>query len=134
MGRMRRDGPRPDPMEGLFPKDNYFILDEAKRVVCVEMMVWARWFETAERHVKLTVTEDHTISTIFLGLNHQWGKGPPLVFETMIFNKEDGKPSDLDTWQYRYSSWDDAEHGHKAAVRRVLAYEKEQHSADHHQN
>ena len=25
------------------------------------------------------------VSTVFLGLNHQYGGGPPLIFETMIF-------------------------------------------------
>jgi hypothetical protein len=51
------------------------------------------------------------VSTVFLGLDHQWGDGPPLVFETMIFGGEH------DQYQERYSTWDEAEAGHKQGVR-----------------
>lgn len=27
----------------------------------------------------------NSVSTVFLGLNHQYGDGPPLIFETMVF-------------------------------------------------
>ena len=40
------------------------------------------------------------VSTVFLGINHQhYGDGPPLVFETMLFN--DGEPYG----QGRTSTW-----------------------------
>jgi hypothetical protein len=41
------------------------------------------------------------------------GKGPPILFETMIF----GGP--LHEYCWRYASWDDAQAGHKAAVRKA---------------
>jgi hypothetical protein len=51
---------------------------------------------------------------VFLGLDHRFGgSGPPLLFETMIF----GGPLDEEMW--RYSSWDAAEAGHAAAVRKA---------------
>lgn len=28
------------------------------------------------------------VSTVFLGINHRWSEGPPLIFETMIFGPE----------------------------------------------
>jgi hypothetical protein len=49
-------------------------------------------------------------STVFIGLDHNWGEGPPLVFETMIFGGE------FDQYQYRYSTWAEAEAGHAVAV------------------
>lgn len=57
------------------------------------------------------------VSTVFLGLDHRFGQGEPLVFETMVF----GGP--LDQEQERYSTWDEAEAGHKAMVERVKASE-----------
>ena len=54
------------------------------------------------------ILEDGTkISTVWLGLNHQFGNGPPLIFETMVFGgKYDGE-------QERYSTLEEAQNGHK---------------------
>lgn len=56
---------------------------------------------------------DIEVSTVFLGLDHNWGDGPPLLFETMVF----GGP--LDQEQERWSTWDEAEAGHRATVERA---------------
>lgn len=50
------------------------------------------------------------ISTVFLGFDHGFGQGLPILFETMIF----GGP--YDQWQRRYCTWDEAEAGHRHAV------------------
>lgn len=55
------------------------------------------------------------VSTVFLVIDHNFGDGPPLVFETMIF----GGPCDQEQW--RYATYDEAEAGHRAAVERMLA-------------
>ncbi len=38
------------------------------------------------------MAEDHVgeawISTLWLGINHNYGDGPPLIFETMVFGGE----------------------------------------------
>lgn len=57
--------------------------------------------------------DGHTISTMYLGLDHNWGDGPPLIFETMIF----GGAFDEDQW--RYSTEAEALEGHAAAVKMV---------------
>lgn len=36
-------------------------------------------------HIRRNFIGEYHISTIFLGLDHQHGKGEPLLFETMIF-------------------------------------------------
>lgn len=108
----------------------HYILLPDRTIVEVEMMQWARWFNTADRHIGLTETELHRISTVFLGLDHSWGRGPPILFETMVFDKE-GYESSLiknfivhdDHECVRYSSFDDAEAGHAAMVRRYLKLE-----------
>ena len=90
-----------------------YILDGKTPVLC-DLMTWAEWFETpGNRTVAKTKIADVLISTVFLGLDHSWGEGPPILFETMIFG---GK---LDQEQERYSTWDEAEEGHKQMVERV---------------
>lgn len=94
----------------------YYILDAENLVVrAAGLLEWGRWFEDANRHVGYTgITSECRVSTVFLGIDHRHhGRGPPLLFETMIF----GGP--LDQRQWRYSSWDDADAGHRAAVRKA---------------
>ena len=55
------------------------------------------------------------ISTVFLGIDHAFGGGPPLLFETMVFR------GPMDGWQWRYSTWDEAEAGHKRVAEAVRA-------------
>lgn len=74
------------------------------------LMEWARWFETADRHVAKDMLGDVRISTVFLGINHRFGPGTPLIFETMIF----GGPHDQH--QERSSTWGEAEKQHAHAV------------------
>jgi hypothetical protein len=98
----------------------YYMLDAEHHVVETNNVItWAQWFEDANRVVDWTqITSEITVSTVFLGLDHRFaGAGPPLLFETMIF----GGPAELDETCWRYSSWDDAQAGHAAAVRKARA-------------
>ena len=52
------------------------------------------------------------VSTVFLGLDHGWGDGPPVLFETLVF--PDTKRMD------RYCTWDEAVAGHERIVALVL--------------
>jgi hypothetical protein len=49
------------------------------------------------------------ISTVWLGIDHNFGRPPPLIFETMVFGP--GTPSDL--YQDRYSTEEQARQGHQ---------------------
>jgi hypothetical protein len=90
-----------------------------------DLMAWARWYETAndERRVAEAIfgppgaEESIRVSTVFLGIDHQWGNGPPMLFETMVF--ADGSEMDLEC--ERYATWDEAMAGHLAMVERVKA-------------
>lgn len=85
----------------------------------VDMMTWAK---TIENPVDKIVRQEHVdgwfVSTVFLGLDHRFGDGPPLIFETMIFPP--GWPDDVPTWfeeyQERYSTEAEAVAGHDRAV------------------
>lgn len=92
-----------------------YILDGHTPVPCNDVLAWGCWFENPEhRRVAATVLSGGVrVSTVFLGLDHNWGEGPPALFETMIFEG----PHDSEQW--RYSTWDEAVAGHEAAV--VLA-------------
>lgn len=58
-------------------------------------------------------------ATVFLGLDYGYVYGgPPILFETMIFFP--GHP-DLDQWQDRYATEDEARAGHEVAVALVQA-------------
>lgn len=86
----------------------HYILEGKKAVPC-DLNTWARWYERSSRRVAFSENGDVSVSTVFLGLDHQWGDGPPLIFETMIFGGEHNED------QWRYSTWEEAEAGHKAA-------------------
>lgn len=87
-----------------------YILEGHETVKCKDFMKWAKWFEAAERHVAHDEIEGAEISTVFLGRDHSFGEGPPMLFETMIF----GGPHDQ--YQERCSTWDEAVKMHKNAI------------------
>jgi len=70
--------------------------------------------------VKRTEVGKTSISTVWSGLDHNFRKGPPLIFQTMIFDKD----SELDQWQKGYSTLGEAEAGHLRAVALVKKVKK----------
>lgn len=91
-----------------------YILD-GHTPVPTDLMTWARWYEKAERHVGNDHIGEVHVSTVFLGLDHSFGEGPPQLFETMIFG---GPHSD---YQERCSTWEEAEAMHQRALAMVRA-------------
>ena len=91
----------------------YYILDGHELVAC-DMMTWARWYNTVDRHVRCTEQGDVMISTVFLGHDYSWGEGRPVVFETMVFEGEHSGEME------RYSTWGQAEAGHARWVAKVF--------------
>jgi hypothetical protein len=95
----------------------HYILDENGSPIRASLWDWAFWFETHSRRVAETTVDDVWISTVFLGLDHSWGEGPPLIFETMVFGEHCALHGEMD----RYTTWKQAEEGHAAMVARVVA-------------
>lgn len=56
---------------------------------------------------------DAGVSTVFLGVDHGFAGGPPVLWETMIFG------GTHDQYQERYTSLAAAKEGHKRAVKLV---------------
>ena len=90
-----------------------YILENRNVRACGSPLEWARWFETADRTVAKTKIGASEVSTVFLGIDRSFGGSRPMLFETMVF----GGP--LDGEQDRYSTWDEAEVGHKRFVERI---------------
>jgi hypothetical protein len=89
-----------------------YILEGKKPKPVDDILEWGKWFETADRHVAQTnLGGDVRVSTVFLGLDHSFGGGTPMLFETMIFGGEH------DQYQERYATWEEAEAGHSQAVK-----------------
>ena len=94
-----------------------YILEEHKPILCDDLMEWAKWFETADRKVaKTNISDEVTVSTVFLGLNHNFLGKPPILFETMVFG------GTHDEEMERYSTWEEAEKGHKRWIVKAKHY------------
>ncbi len=87
-------------------RDKYIL--DGHTPIPTDLETWARWFDSDEkRRVGYDDFDGGYVSTVFLGLDHNFGRtGPPLLFETMIF----GGPND--GYQERYATWDEAVEGH----------------------
>jgi hypothetical protein len=86
-----------------------FILDENMKVIPVYddgtnegLFRWGAWLEqNFSRHVGQHEFDWNGqkvfVSTIFLALDHRYGDGPPILWETMVF----GGPEEIDHYQQR---------------------------------
>ncbi len=115
--------------------DRYVLVDR-KPVPEPHLLKWGRFMEKADRIVGKTQVGIYEVSTCFLGLDPNFGRGKlPVLFETMVFGGErtrtlelgdkvhvfDGPESidDEGDWFNRYCTWEEAEQGHAAIVRLV---------------
>jgi hypothetical protein len=118
---------------------DHWILDGDRSLKKVDLMTWAQWFETNDRRLRREVAGGYWISTVFLGLNQQYGEGPPLIFETLVAvadgdgpKYEPAKTVEVDGMKIefpcggihgvhmaRYSTYDQAIEGHEAVVERI---------------
>jgi len=79
------------------------------------MKAWAESIDNHDRRVARTKVPGGLVSTVFVGMNHQFGDGPPLIFESMFFGN-DGEPEEED--QERYSTEAEALAGHARMVKK----------------
>jgi hypothetical protein len=77
----------------------------------IEFDRWGELFEARDyQRVASTEIDDARVSTVWLGIDHSFGGGPPIIFETMVF----GGPHDQA--QMRYSTEAEAIDGHARTV------------------
>lgn len=99
----------------------HYILDEDRNITKADLFTWSKWIEnTGNKVVEQTDLDNgYWVSTVFLGLDHGYGDGPPILFETMVTNPE----GDWENYQERHCTWQEAEIGHAKAV--ALYFDKE---------
>lgn len=91
-----------------------YILDENDNPQEVDTLEWGIWMQTANRVVEKTKVGGAEVSTVFLGLDHNWSMtGNPILWETLVFG------SSIDEEMDRYDSKDAAVKGHWEMVKRV---------------
>ena len=99
-----------------------YILDGKTPVVENDLIKWAEWMQTGNRVVRHDTADvklagqpigEVRVSTVFLGLDHSFGYGTPMLFETMVF----GGP--LDQQMDRCGTWEAAEKMHELMCERV---------------
>lgn len=90
--------------------DDWYVLLPDKTVRPAVEGEWSQPIE--ERRVGRDKAGDYTVSTVFLGLDHQFGDGPPLLFETMVFG---GDSEECE----RYTTYEEAVAGHRRWVKRL---------------
>jgi len=95
---------------------NCFLLLE-KDIRPVNLELWSAGFSLLNRTVGNTTIGNYFISTVFLGVNHNFSNsGSPVLFETMIFDDDHNS-----VYMERYTDWEEAEEGHQKTCRLVLA-------------
>lgn len=69
----------------------YILDDNGNPVKCNNVLTFAMWLEKSgsQRVVGQHTVGDYFISTVFLGLDHNFSDtGPPILYETMAFSSE----------------------------------------------
>jgi hypothetical protein len=97
-----------------------FILNaQGEPVVETDLLVWAKWFETENRSIATDIIGTCLVSTVFLGLDHNYdSRGGPVLWETMVF----GGPAEVDHCRRRCSGTrEQAEAMHFSVVNEVKA-------------
>ena len=91
----------------------YYRLNQNHEAMPTTRMDGGVW-DPAHRIIKQEyVAPDIWISTVFLVIDHSYGDGPPLLFETMVFRKGSGEECE------RCSTYEQALDQHRTMVARI---------------
>ena len=92
-----------------------YILDENRNAILEpDLFRWADWLETHDRRVRSEMIGQYLVSTVFLGLDHNFALMPgeeserPILFETMVFHAAGVRGGSVGDIQERCSTWDEA--------------------------
>lgn len=101
---------------------HYYVLDRHHTVVAAQdILEWARFFEKRKKRIVKQETIGHYwVSTVFLGIDHGFGTGAPVLFETMVFLDKEDSCSDRESGGCeRYCTWEEAAAGHEVVCARL---------------
>ena len=103
---MSKNPPKPDPNWDFDPENvtGNYILKHRKPVECPNLYKWGKFIHRNHRkkRVRSTYIGDWWVSTVFLFIEHGL-PGDMLLFETMVFKKDDEKM--IDNYYERTTSW-----------------------------
>lgn len=105
--------------------DWYILNENNEPVVATNIEEYRNWREnnSEKKVVKQEEVNGRFISTVFLGLNHNFNvNGPPMLFETMVFPKK-GDWGEI--YMERCHDYEEAQDMHQKAVQWVLDGENE---------
>lgn len=82
----------------------------------IKSMKWCKLFEDMDYKIikQETLSNGFRVSTVWLGIDHSFGSGRPLIFETMVFPTETLEEQDTN----RYSTLEEAIKGHEAMTKK----------------
>jgi hypothetical protein len=95
---------------------DFYILD-GHAPIPVDIHTWGPWFENMENRIVASHRWDYPfkihVSTVFVGMDLDYGADSPMLYETMIF-----APAlpDTNEDQYWHADWDEAAAKHRAVV------------------
>lgn len=99
----------------------YILDDEGNPKPEPDLMKWAEWFEDQQkkghknpRVIKQTRVKGYFVSTVFLALDYSFVGGMPMLFETMVWDR-----NDKDIYQDRHSTRQKAEVAHERIVNAI---------------
>jgi len=96
----------------------YILDDDNNPIPTFDITEWGLMMNDIDRRrVADANIAGYWISTVFLGLDHQFWKGPPLLFETAIFG-----PDEVEI-RRRYSTWSEAAAGHRYICEQIAETE-----------
>jgi len=97
----------------------YILNEKGEPIRESNLYTWAKWLETnwPARRVSHEKVGRYTISTVFLGLDYSFNDGPPVLWESMVF-QGDYEKVDCDRCS---GGREQAEAMHAAMVDRVKA-------------
>lgn len=81
----------------------------------ITLTQWSKLRTRANTRLLEDTVGKHWVSTVWLGLDHGYGKGPPLIFETMVFPSGEW----VEVYCDRYSTIGEARAGHERVVEQL---------------
>ena len=95
------------------PCGRYILDDSGNPKPEPDLIKWGTWFEKGNRIVKQDQIGDVWVSTVFLGLDHSFGGGPPILWETMTFRGDRTKKKKVKimgkTFETTDGAWEECE-------------------------
>lgn len=92
----------------------YTLDEKGNPIPATDLIEWAKWFESCGEQRQVAVTRDvngYYVSTVFLGIDHNFFSSPPILWETMIFDDKGEQ-----CFQVRYYTKEEALEGHEKAI------------------